>query len=187
MTTLLLFPGAGSGSDHPALLAIERDVAPMSCVRTDFAYRLKGGRRPPDRAPVLLQTIRDAVASCGDGGVILGGRSMGGRMCSMVVADEVDPLPALGLVLISYPLHPPKQPDRLRVEHFGRVHAPCLFVHGTRDPFGAPDELTAHTAAIGGPVTHRWIEGGRHDLAGVDDVVAGLVADWIRATMPPIR
>ena len=90
---------------------------------------------------------------------------MGGRMCSMAVAEG---LPAAGLVLISYPLHPPGRPDRLRVEHLPALTVPCLFVSGTRDPFGTPAELEAATAAIPGPVTHVWIEGAGHEVKGHD-------------------
>jgi hypothetical protein len=99
-------------------------------------------------------------------------------MCSLAVADG---LPAAALVLVAYPLHPPGKPDALRVEHFARVAVPCLFVSGTRDPFGSPGELTAQAAAIAGPVTLRWIEGGRHDLKGSDDEVAATVRDWLLA------
>ncbi len=99
-------------------------------------------------------------------------------MCSIAVADG---LPAAALVLISYPLHPPGKPDKLRIEHFPRLSVPCLFVSGTRDPFGTPEELEHHTAAIAGPVTHVWIEGGRHDLKGKDAHVAATVSDWLRS------
>lgn len=177
---LLLFPGAGSSSTHPSLLAIAEAVAPMQCVRADFAYR-KAGRKAPDRTPALLQAVRDAAAPLLADGIVLGGRSMGGRMCSMVVADVDDPLPARGLVLISYPLHPPGKPDSLRTEHLARLMAPCLFIHGTRDPFGSPEELTKWTATIPGEVTLRWIEGRGHDLKGSDALVAEIVADWISA------
>jgi hypothetical protein len=101
---------------------------------------------------------------------------MGGRMCSMAVAEG---LPAAALVLIAYPLHPAGRPDRLRVDHFPAIDVPCLFVSGTRDAFGTPDELTAHTAAIAGPLTHVWVEGGRHELKGADEQVAGTVRDWL--------
>jgi uncharacterized protein len=175
---LLLFPGAGSSSTHSSLLAIEAAVAPMRCVRADFGYR-KAGRKAPDRTPVLLQTVRDEAAPLLDGGLVLGGRSMGGRMCSMVVGDVDDPLPAAGLVLISYPLHPPGKPDSLRVEHLPRLTVPCLFIHGTRDPFGSPAELQQWTATIPGSVTHHWIEGRGHDLKGSDAVIAATVAEWI--------
>jgi predicted alpha/beta-hydrolase family hydrolase len=177
---LLLFPGAGSSSTHSSLLAIESAVAPMRCVRADFPYR-KAGRKAPDRAPVLLQTVRDEAAPLVADGLVLGGRSMGGRMCSMVVGDADDPLPSLGLVLISYPLHPPGRPKSLRVEHLSRLHVPCLFIHGTRDPFGSPAELQHWTATIPGEVTHHWIEGRGHDLKGSDRAVAEIVASWISA------
>ncbi len=78
-------------------------------------------------------------------------------MCSMAVAEG---LPAAGLVLIGYPLHPPGRPGNLRIEHLPALAVPCLFVTGTRDPFGTPEELERHTAAIAGPVTHVWIDGG---------------------------
>lgn len=186
--SLLLFPGAGSTRDHSSLLAIEAAVAPMHCRRADFPYR-KAGRKAPDRTPVLLQAVRDeAAAMMADGPddrlddrLVLGGRSMGGRMCSMVVGDADHPLPARGLVLISYPLHPPGKPESLRVEHLPRLTVPCLFIHGTRDPFGSPEELQHWTATIPGRVSHHWIEGRGHDLKGSDALIAATVAAWISA------
>jgi len=178
---VLLFPGAGSGRDHPALVAIERALAPLPVVRADFPYR-REGRKAPDRPPKLIACVRDeaaalaAKAAIDPAAVVLGGRSMGGRMCSMAV---VEGLPAGGLVLIAYPLHPPGRADKLRVDHFPAITVPCLFVSGTRDPFGAPDEMEAHTAAISGKVTHAWIEGGRHELKGADQEVAETVSDWV--------
>ncbi len=153
----------------------------MPVRRADFPYR-REGRRAPDRAPKLLTCVVDEAqqltrqVNADPAGVALGGRSMGGRMCSIAVADG---LPAAALVLISYPLHPPGKPDRLRVEHFPRLVLPCLFISGTRDPFGRPDELEEHTAAIPGSVRHVWIDGGRHDLKGQDDVIADVVATWL--------
>ncbi len=97
-------------------------------------------------------------------------------MCSMVVADG---LPAAGLALISYPLHPPGRPETMRVEHFPRLHVPCLFVSGTRDAFATPEEMEEATAAIPGEVTHVWIEGGGHGLGGKDAPVAAAVRDWV--------
>ena len=178
---LLLFPGAGSPASHPALVAIEAAVAPLPVSRADFPYR-REGRRAPDRPPKLLACVVEEAgllaqrAGVDPGAVVLGGRSMGGRMCSIAVADG---LPAAGLVLIAYPLHPPGKPENLRTEHFPRLEVPCLFVTGTRDPFGTPDERLAHAEAIPGPVEHVWIEGGRHDLKGADAEVAAAVADWI--------
>jgi len=179
---LLLFPGAGSAADHPSLRAIDDAVAPLPVARRDFPYR-REGRRAPDRPPKLLATVREEAASlAADAGVspariALGGRSMGGRMCSLAVAEG---LPAAALVLICYPLHPPGKPDRLRVEHFPALRVPCLFVSGTRDAFGTPEELEAHTAAIAGPVTHEWIEGKDHALKGANARIAELVSGWLR-------
>lgn len=160
----------------------------------DFPYRIEG-RRAPDRAPKLIASMRvrlDELArelGSGTDCVVVGGRSMGGRMASMLAAGGVDRVaradvvrPAVavaGVVLISYPLHPPGKPDRRRVDHFADLRVPTLAISGTRDPFGTPGELEAGLSTIGGPVTLRWIDGARHDLAGADDEVAGLVADWL--------
>ena len=97
-------------------------------------------------------------------------------MCSMAVADG---LPALGLALVSYPLHPPGRPEKPRTDHFPQLSVPCLFVSGTRDAFGSVAELEAATAAIPGPVTHVWIDGGDHGLRGRDQQVAEVVRDWV--------
>jgi predicted alpha/beta-hydrolase family hydrolase len=178
---LLLFPGAGSSREHSSLVALEEALAPLPVGRADFPYR-KEGRRAPDRPPKLMACVRDEAAALVEstgiepGGLLLGGRSMGGRICSMVVADG---LPAAGLVLISYPLHPPGKRENLRIEHFPRLEVPCLFVCGTRDPFGSPEELEGHTAAIPGPVTHVWIEGGRHELKGGDRKIVDAVQSWL--------
>lgn len=187
---LLLFPGAGTGCDHPSLVAVEHAVAQpdgsgraLPVARADFPYR-RAGRRAPDRAPKLVASVRDEAASLVAASGIepdalaLGGRSMGGRMCSMAVAEG---LPAAALVLIAYPLHPPGKPDKLRIEHFPAIDVPCLFVSGTRDPFGTPDELEAHTAAIAGPVTHVWVDGARHELKGADAHAAETVRDWLNS------
>ena len=178
---LLLTPGAGSNRDHPGLVALEDRLAPLPVERMDFPYR-KAGRHFPDRAPVLVQAVRDGVvAMAANRGVdpdrlVLGGRSMGGRMCSMAVADG---LPAVGLVLVGYPLHPPKKPENLRVAHFGAIDVPCLFVSGDRDEFGSPDEFDEHLGAINAPVTVVRLPGKRHDLRGVDGAVCDAVASWV--------
>ena len=96
--------------------------------------------------------------------LVLGGRSMGGRIASMVAADPDDPIPALGLVLLGYPLHPPGKPEQLRVEHFPRLSMPVLFVSGTRDAFGTPAELKRHAKKIKGAVTFSWVETGDHSF-----------------------
>lgn len=179
----VLFPGAGADRDQPALVAVDLALSELGLVveRVDFPYR-RAGRRAPDRAPVLVGAVVEAAgALAGRLGVeterlLLGGRSMGGRMCSMAVADG---LPAAGLLLVSYPLHPPGRPDRLRTEHLPALEVPCLFVSGTRDAFGTPDELEAAAEVIPGPVTHHWIDGGDHGLRAKDDEVAAAAKKWV--------
>lgn len=184
---LLLAPGAGAGSDHPSLLAIEAALegTGIAVRRVDFPYRL-AGRRAPDRPPVLLETIRAAATALAESlGVgierlVLGGRSMGGRICSMAVAEG---LAAAGLVLVSYPLHPPGRPERSRTEHFPAIAVPCLFVSGDRDTFGTPDELDAAIAAIPGPITRHLLPGD-HSLRRQDEDVALLVRRWLVGRRP---
>jgi predicted alpha/beta-hydrolase family hydrolase len=178
---ILLAPGAGATRASPALVAVEAAVAPLPVVRMDFPYR-KAGRKAPDKAPVLVRSVveeAEALARSlrvGTEALVLGGRSMGGRMCSMAVAEG---LPAAGLVLVAYPLHPPGRPEKLRTEHLPDVRVPCLFVSGTRDPFGSPDELAAALEQVGGPVTVHLVEGAGHDLKRADAAVAAVVADWV--------
>lgn len=192
---LALWPGAGSSADHPSLIAVERALAPLPVERHDFPYR-REGRRAPDRANRLVASVRaDVSAMCERLGtspehLVLGGRSMGGRMASMAVAGATGntakgsepwetPLPAAGLVLIAYPLHPPGRPDRLRTEHLDRIDVPVLSIAGDRDPFGTPDELAAALALVPGPVTTVTIPGGRHELAGAEDTILGAIRDWL--------
>jgi predicted alpha/beta-hydrolase family hydrolase len=104
---------------------------------------------------------------------------MGGRMCSMAVADVDDPLDVAGVVLMSYPLHPPKKPENLRTEHLVRLTTPVLCISGTKDNFGTPVELTESFAVVPGEVQWVWIENGRHELARKDHEVANAVKDWV--------
>ncbi len=180
---VLLTPGAGAGADQAALVAVDEALAVrgITVLRMDFPYRL-AGRKSPDRPPVLLQAVRDGAARLAEeagvrpSDIVLGGRSMGGRMCSMAVADG---LPAAGLVLISYPLHPPGRPEKARTEHLPALDVPCLFVSGTRDAFGTPTELETATKVIPGEVSHVWIEGGDHGLRRKDAEVAEAVRAWV--------
>ncbi|NYI59262.1 alpha/beta hydrolase family protein [Cellulomonas soli] len=176
---LLLTPGAGADREHRTLLAVEHAVAPLPVRRVDFPYRT-AGRRLPDRAPVAVAHVcAEAEAFAEELGVgtdrlVLGGRSYGGRMCSMAVAEG---LPAAGLVLLSYPLHPPGKPGTLRVAHLPEVHVPVLAVSGEHDPFGTPEELALHLGTLGGPLTTVLVPGG-HQPDG-DAAVAAAVRDWL--------
>ncbi len=183
---MLLFPGAGGDAAHRTLVALERGLGDVVVARRDFPYRKKR-KGPPDRAPRLIEAVRAEARELRDAGVtrlFLGGRSMGGRMCSMAVAEG---LRADGLVLLSYPLHPPGKPDRLRTAHFPDIGVPCLFVSGTRDPFGTPEELEAAVAKIPAPVRIEWLDGERHDPRDRDDAILESVAAWLSDLGPRPR
>jgi len=165
---VLLAHGAGADMDAAALTVVADALAEaqIPSLRFNFPYR-RAGRRAPDRTPVLADAVRDAArelahrAGLPPERLVLGGRSMGGRIASIVAADGT---PALGLVLLGYPLHPPGKPDQLRVEHFARLSMPVLFVSGTRDAFGTPAELKRHAKNIKGPVTWSWVDTGDHSF-----------------------
>ena len=189
---VLLAHGAGADM-HAAALTTVADAladAKIPSLRFNFHY-MDAGRRGPDRPPVLEAAVREAAAELlkqakvSPERLVMGGRSMGGRICSMVAAESG----ALGLVMLGYPLHPPGKADQLRVAHFARLTMPVLFASGTRDAFGAPDELKRSAKKIRGTVTFHWIETGDHGfkplkssgltaagaLAGVADAVVSFV------------
>lgn len=169
---VVLTPGASATRGHPSLVALDQALSAVGITveRIDLPSARPG--------PKVEAAIRAAATALAPAPVVLGGRSFGGRMCSMAVAEG---LPAAGLVLISYPLHPPGRPETMRVDHFPRIGVPCLFVSGTRDAFATPAELEAATAAIPGAVTHVWIDGGDHGLRGKDLAVCAAVVDWVTA------
>ncbi len=185
---LFLTPGAGTAADHPSLLAIEEhmraELPSIAVDRMDFPYR-KAGRRAPDRAPILIASVNDGVQAFADrlgvatDRILIGGRSMGGRMCSMAIAEG---LVVAGLISICYPLHPPGKPDSLRTAHLPDIHVPCLFISGTKDAFGTPAEFAEHLPTIPGPRTEIWLEGKGHDLKGCNAVIAEHIREWIEAT-----
>jgi hypothetical protein len=121
--------------------------------------REDGRRRAPDPQPVLRAAWLEAIAALGGGaGLVVGGKSLGGRIASLV-ADEAG---ARGLVCVGYPFHPPGRPERLRTAHLAELRTPTLIVQGTRDPFGSPEEVAGY--ALPASVRLAWIEGGDHDL-----------------------
>lgn len=180
---LLLTPGAGANRDNRILVTLEQAVAPLPCERIDFPYRL-AGKRLPDPAPIAVAHLQAAAAALVSAAgvptdrLVLGGRSYGGRMCSLAVADG---LPAAGLILLSYPLHPPGRPEKLRVKHFPQLDLPVLFVSGDKDPFGTPIEFDRWVAEIPGPVTQVWLPGGHDPRPSTDAILVGAVTNWMRS------
>jgi predicted alpha/beta-hydrolase family hydrolase len=179
---LVLTPGASAGREQSGLVAIDVAVSRtgVAVERVEFPGQI-AGRRRTDPPAVCIRTVRAATEALADrlsvptGRIAVGGRSFGGRMCSMAAADGLD---VAALVLVSYPLHPPGRPERLRTEHFPALRLPCLFVSGRRDAFATPEELERETAAIPGPVT-RVVVDGDHSLRKSEAEVAEIVATWV--------
>jgi len=160
--------------------------AGVAVERIEFPGQAAGKRRT-DPPAVCIETVRSATTALAErlsvptSRIAIGGRSFGGRMCSMAAAEG---LRVAALVLVSYPLHPPGRPERLRTEHFPALGLPCLFVSGRRDAFATPDELERETAAIPGPVTRSFVDGD-HSLRKSEAATAAIVADWIEGTGRP--
>lgn len=165
----VLSPGASATRDHSTLLALDEAWSAQghTVVRLDLPKRVEA-------AAVAIAAAADDLRPSVDG-VVLGGRSYGGRASSMAVADGCR---AAGLVLISYPLHPPGKPEQLRTAHLPAIAVPVLFVSGTRDTFGTPAELEAAGRLVAGPVDHVWLEGGDHGLRRRDPDVVAAAVGW---------
>ena len=166
---LVLTHGAGSNSKAPLLVALSSTFAEAGFVvlRCDLPYRQDRSYGPPgpgeakrDRAG--LKNAIAAVKPMATGRVFLGGHSYGGRQASMLCAEE--PELASGLLLLSYPLHPPRKPDQLRTQHFFTLHTPAQFVQGTRDPFGTIAEIEQALKLIPAKTKIMSVEGAGHDL-----------------------
>jgi predicted alpha/beta-hydrolase family hydrolase len=166
---IALTHGAGSNCQAPLLIAVANGFADagFTVLRFDLAFRQvrpSGPPRPGD-AELDREGIRAAAAALrrvASGRLFLGGHSYGGRQTSMLAA--ADPTVADGLLLLSYPLHPPGKPAQMRTAHFPQLSTPAVFVHGSRDPFGSLEEMRAALALIPAPTSLLEIEGAGHDL-----------------------
>ncbi len=163
--TLVLAHGAGAPMDSPFMNTIASGLADegLRIARFEFPYmrarRLQGKGGAPDREPVLLETWREAIKLRGGGtNLIIGGKSLGGRIASMV-ADEMK---VRGLVCLGYPFHPPGKPERLRVKHLETMRTPALILQGTRDTFGRREEVEDYK--LSKHVRIVWIEDGDHSF-----------------------
>jgi hypothetical protein len=174
---------------HPFLEGVAQALAEekVATLRYEFPY-MAARKRRPDPKPVLLATVRAAVAAAAREGlpVLAGGKSMGGRMTSLAAAEGG--LAAKGLVFLGFPLHPAGKPSTERAEHLARVQVPTLFVHGTRDKLGALELLRP---VLPPGATLHVIEGADHGFAvkgrGSGDVekeIASAVARWAQGILP---
>jgi predicted alpha/beta-hydrolase family hydrolase len=166
---LLVAHGAGNDMRNKFLAGVADGLASssVSSMRFNFPFT-EEGRRSPDRAPVLIEAWRAALTQGESraGGLPLaaGGKSMGGRMASMLAAEDPDGFPARALVLFGYPLHPPGRPDKPRVEHLSQIKAPMLFIQGTADPLATFDMIQDVVRGLGSLARMEIVDGGDHSF-----------------------
>ncbi|HLW70120.1 MAG TPA: alpha/beta fold hydrolase [Candidatus Binataceae bacterium] len=163
--TIVLAHGAGAPMDSPFMNTIAAGLAAtgLRVARFEFPYmrarRDSGKRGAPDREPILMQSWRDAITRLGGGSrLVIGGKSMGGRIASMV-ADEMS---VRGLVCLGYPFHPPGKPERARVKHLAALRTPALILQGTRDIFGSLKDVGGYK--LSARLRVKWIEDGDHSF-----------------------
>jgi predicted alpha/beta-hydrolase family hydrolase len=162
--TLILAHGAGAGMDTDFMNAFAEGIADhgFRVVRFEFPNmaerRQTGKRRPPDREPVLRQTWLDVIASVEAKTLLIGGKSMGGRIASLI-ADEAK---VAGLICLGYPFHPTGKPDQLRVEHLQTIKTPTQILQGERDPFGSAEEVRGYE--LSRQVRVHWLPDGDHSF-----------------------
>jgi predicted alpha/beta-hydrolase family hydrolase len=166
--TVLLAHGAGAAMDSRAMTAIAGALAAqgLRTARFEFGYmaaRRSGQRRPPPRAETLVGEYRAAVDALGAGApLIVGGKSMGGRVASLAADDLHAEGRVHGLLCLGYPFHPPGRPEQTRTAHLGRLRVPTRIFQGTRDRFGVPEDVAGY--ALSPAITVTWVEDGDHDL-----------------------
>jgi predicted alpha/beta-hydrolase family hydrolase len=195
-SALILAHGAGAGQRSSFLVGFAQGLsaAGLDVVTFNFLYTERG-RRLPDRAAILMDcfhAVIDAVQaqlSSARQTLVIGGKSMGGRIATQVAAGNPS-VPVAGLVLLGYPLHPPGRPAERRDSHLGSVKRPMLFVQGSRDAFGTPNEFSGILEVLSPPATLYVVEGGDHSFktAGNDPArqavladVRQVIVDWIQA------
>ncbi|MDP6708210.1 MAG: alpha/beta hydrolase [Alphaproteobacteria bacterium] len=162
--TLALAHGAGAPMDSPFMAAFAQGIAKagIRVARFEFPYmagrRTGGAKRPPDRQPVLLETWARVIEHLAPERLIIGGKSMGGRMASLVA----DTAGVRGLVCLGYPFHPPGRPEKTRTAHLEELKTPCLILQGTRDPMGGREAVARYS--LSPAIRIHWLEDGNHDL-----------------------
>jgi predicted alpha/beta-hydrolase family hydrolase len=199
--TILLAHGAGAPMDSASLTAAAAALAAngLRVARFEFGYmaarRTEVGRKPPPRADTLIPEYIEAVDALGptDGPLIIGGKSMGGRVASMAADALFEARRITGLLCLGYPFHPPAKPAQLRTKHLAALRTPTLIVQGTRDEFGTREEVAAYS--LSPAIELLWLEDGDHDLkprkaisgfttAGHLKTMADAVAGWAARLTP---
>lgn len=167
--TILLAHGAGAAMDSAAMTMASAALAKTGfrVARFEFGYmaarRTSDARRPPPKAELLKEEFRAAISALKTNTkLIIGGKSMGGRVASMIADEEREAGRVSGLFCLGYPFHPPGKPESLRTAHLERLETPALICQGSRDIFGSKDEVPAYT--LSKSIEIRWFEDGDHDL-----------------------
>ena len=161
---LVLAHGAGAPMDSPFMNEFAAGLAAtgVRVARFEFPYmaarRRDGKRRGPDRPDVLLETWRTVIAELGPTRLVVGGKSLGGRIASMVADDSG----VTGLVCLGYPFHPPGKPEKMRTAHLAELATPTLVCQGTRDPFGTPQDVAGYE--LSPAIRLHWLEDGDHSF-----------------------
>lgn len=184
-TTILLAHGAGAPMDSASMNAIAAALAEAGfrVTRFEFDYmagrRTEASRKPPPRAETLISEYRSAISGLGiKGPLIIGGKSMGGRVASML-ADELSAAGRIsGLLCLGYPFHPPGKPEQLRTKHLAGMKTPALICQGTRDIFGTREEVTGYD--LSDKIEILWLEDGDHDLKPRKSVSGFSAADHLK-------
>jgi predicted alpha/beta-hydrolase family hydrolase len=176
--TFIFAHGAGGPMRNAWMTSVARGLADhgIRVVRFEFPY-MAAKRKAPDREPVLLESWREAIRAQHGRVIFIGGKSMGGRIASMI-ADEMN---ARGLVCFGYPFHPMGKPERTRTEHLAALATPTLILQGTRDPFGTPTDVARYQ--LSPSIDVNWLEGGDHTVKGENLVQAvALASEFIKKT-----
>jgi predicted alpha/beta-hydrolase family hydrolase len=183
--TILLAHGAGGPMDSEVMTGAATALADAGfrVARFEFDYmaarRRSAGRKPPPRAEKLCPEYLAAIdALKAKGPLIIGGKSMGGRIASMIADDLHAAGRIAGLLCLGYPFHPPGKPAQLRTAHLARMKTPALIVQGTRDPFGTRQEVSAYT--LSKAIKILWLEDGDHDLKPRKRVSGFSAADHLK-------
>jgi predicted alpha/beta-hydrolase family hydrolase len=184
--TIALAHGAGAPMDSASMNAASKALATVGfrVARFEFGYmesrRTEAGRKPPPRAETLMPEYRAAVGQLGTKGrLIIGGKSMGGRVASMIADELYARREIAGLLCLGYPFHPPAKPEQLRTKHLAALQTPTLIVQGTRDEFGRREEVASY--ALSDRIELLWLEDGDHDLKPRKSVSGFSAADHLKA------
>ncbi|GAA4357959.1 alpha/beta family hydrolase [Kangiella marina] len=161
---LILAHGAGADSQSEFVQYMQREIADdlIKVITFDFPYMIRrqqtGKKSPPDRMPTLIECYKKQIEAVTGDIIIIGGKSMGGRVATMVADD----MPVDGVIAMGYPFHPPGKPEKTRTEHLADLKTPCLILQGTRDPFGKPDDVASYS--LSKQIEVQWLEDGNHSF-----------------------